>query len=318
MSVEEKKVDYPHHIVEVAESCINSFTELLNKQKKDRELEREKEEKEKENIRYFTPFASENERLKPYFQCFREIENRDFEESFINKVHESLKLISETSLSNQFSIIKRYQLNNELHPVKEKFIQKLSRSGIPSGTTSYKCRDFEDDDSNVVEEYVDELNEYFDDQMEMMKDELESIYTQFMGDYLQASNFQNEKALEIAEALALKLSNIWGDHLFVAKEIDYEPNMKRVMDIYGISAMLLPDTEFNEYDNFFNHWFSKTFLPENQIREFCNSARSSVKEVVEISRDRLIHEIHKCLFPLEVYLLEFTQIIADQCRETDK
>ena len=89
--------------------------------------------------------------------------------------------------------------------------------------------------------------------------------------------------------------------------------MKFVMNIYGISVLLLPHTEFNEYENFFNRWFSKTTLPESQIKDFCSGGRKTVKDIIETTRDRFISEIHNSLFPIELYLKTYSVKIAEMC-----
>jgi hypothetical protein len=323
----------PNEKSEEQESGMSSFmknmdnitkqvNDCLNKNFQTDEEEKKKEEEarkqvEKENLSFFVPFTQINKRTETLFNCFSDIDKRDYQQGFLDKVHQSLKLIDDISKENDFTLIKRYQINNNLAPIKEKYIEKLSRSGIPSGTTYYKCRDFDTDDDDVVEEYVDELNDYFDDQIECMKDELEALYNQYMGEYLKPENYKTERVMLIVQNLVEKLNAIWGDQIFTVSEKEYEPDMKSVMNIYGISALLLPHTEFNEYENFFNRWFSKTTLPESQIREFCSGGRKTVKEIVETTRDRFISEIHKSLYPIELYLKAYSEKIAEMCKENE-
>ncbi len=147
-----------------------------------------------------------------------------------------------------------------------------------------------------------------------MKDELEAFYSKLYSDYMKTAEESTERLKHIIQNLAKELNQIWEEEIFSFSEKEYELDMNHIMDIEGISAMLLPDIEYNEYENFFNNWFSKTTLPESQIKEFCSSARKTVKEIVETTRDRFIIEIHKSLFPLVIYLSCFVQKIAEMCR----
>ncbi len=303
---------------------VNQFVEANNAEKQsdeksereNRRAEREKLENEKkQNIVFFTPNMDECKRSNPLLKHFSEISKIDFDKDYLARIQKSLILIMNTESANEVKFLKKYQLNNELNSIKEKYIQKLSRDGIPSGTTFFKTYEGTWDDEDMVEGYIDELNKYFDEQIENLKDELETIYGRLSESYLNPDNYMKDKAIQISNNLAQELNKIWDKELFSSSEQTNEIDFERIMQVNAISSLLMTKVEFNEYENFFNQWFSKTTLPEKQISEFCYSGRQGVKEIVEISRDRFIDEINKCIFPLNLYLSDFTKQLAEMCME---
>lgn len=286
--------------------------EMTEEEKSKVEQERIKLER-KQNIAFFSPFSDERCQANSLLSYFSEITKRDFDKDQLEKIKSSLKLILNAEAVNECSTVKKYQLNNELNTLKEKYIQKLSRDGIPSGTTFFKSYEGLWDDEDLVEGYIDELNKYYDEQIENLKDELEVIYVRLSEMYLTPENSEADKALQISQKLAEEINKIWGEDIFSVSEKTYEVNFEKIMNVYAISALLMSKVEFNEYENFFNKWFSKTTLPENQIIKFCYSGRQGVKEVVETSRDRFIYEINKSLYPLDLYLNEFAMKISEMC-----